>query len=335
MSKTPLSLGYHMPAEWGPHEATWLAWPGRSTNWPSKKYPSIQKVFLQIIEELLVGEKIHLLVSSRAESNFILKNLKHAAHLGRLIFHFTASADIWVRDYGPVFLKNKSGQKAWCKWRFNAWGGKYKNLMRDNRIFSRRLVPFPCFQPEMILEGGSIEVNGRGICLVTEQCLLNPNRNPRFTRADVEKKLQDFLGVQEVIWLGRGIQGDDTDGHIDQLARFVSPDTILAAYEENSSDANYRNLKENWERLPRSLNLIKLPMPGIVRTGKKRLPASYANFYIASKSVLVPAFGDKKDERAAGILKDHFPKRRMVPIPSRDLIHGLGGIHCMTQQEPK
>ena len=215
--------------------------------------------------------------------------------------------------------------------------------MKDDKIFNRRLIPNPCFRPPMVLEGGSIDVNGRGIGLTSEECLLNPNRNPHLSRFEIESYLKKFLGIEKVIWLARGIAGDDTDGHVDQLARFVNTRTILASYEENPADENYKNLKDNWERLKRfkeetgkPLNLVRLPMPDKVLSGKKRLPASYANFYIANKAVFLPVFGGPKDKRAIDILKEHFPiDWKIVPIPSGDLIYGFGGIHCMTHEEPK
>lgn len=345
---------YRMPAEWEPHEATWLAWPRPRAAWSGRQFDSIRRIFLGIIEAILNGEKIHLLIAGEKEQDEILRRLKDTSHLDRLIFHKIPARDIWIRDYGPVFLKNKKGKKAWCKWRFNAWGGKYKALAADDKIFDRRLVPYPDFKPGIVLEGGSIEVNGRGICLVTEQCLLNPNRNPHLSRFEIENYLKNFLGLKEIVWLGRGIAGDDTDGHIDQLARFVNTDTILVSSEKNTSDENYQHLKESWERLKRfkeetgkPWRLARLPMPREISNGKKRLPASYANFYIANKAVLVPVFppeadppglaggrAGSKDKYVLGIFRDYFPGREIIPIPSGDLIYGLGGIHCMTQQEP-
>lgn len=344
----PASLNYRMPAEWEPHEAAWLAWPHNQDTWPGKKMAGVEETYLQMLEGLLPHEKVNLLVPDKISGEKIQERLgRMGINTKNLRLYPMPTADAWIRDYGPTFLK-KGQEKAWIKWIFNAWGGKYASLMRDTQIFSLNskknhpLIPHPCFEANIVLEGGSIEVNGQGTCLTTEQCLLNPNRNPSLSRREIEKHLKEYLGVSHILWLKEGIAGDDTDGHIDDIARFVNPDTIAAAYEEDSRDANYEILKHNWVILQKSLdqagrkwNFVKLPMPGIVSDGHDRLPASYANFFIANGAVLLPVFGHPHDKEAAKILQDIFSKREILPIKCNDLVCGLGTIHCVTQQEPQ
>lgn len=356
MSSTPSALGYRMPAEWEAHDATWLAWPHNTETWPGKRLAQVGGIYLQMLEALLPHEKVHVLVNDEREEKRVRNLIKKIGSKARnLETHEVFTADAWIRDYGPTFVTGARG-KAWCKWIFNAWGGKYASLAEDNHVFSARkkggssenfggqkgpLIMDPCFVAGIVLEGGSVEVNGRGACLTTEQCLLNKNRNPSLSKTEIEAMLKNFLGVSQIIWLGEGIVGDDTDGHIDELARFVNPTTIVAAYEEDASDPNHKLLKENWERLKRGFNekgskwdLVKLPMPGKVADGGTRLPASYANFYIANSVILLPAYDHPNDDRAKKILQEFFPKREIVTIPCRSLVYGLGAIHCVTQQEP-
>jgi len=340
----PSSQGFLMPPEWAPHEATWLAWPHNRETWSGKRIQSVEKAYFQILEALLPHEKVHVLFQNEKEGEHIGKKLQlRGLSLPHFIPHVKATQDIWIRDYGPTFIVNRQGQKAWCKWIFNGWGNKYDCLKQDNHVFedAAALIPHPCYQAPFVLESGSIDVNGAGACLVTEQCLLNKNRNPKFSRRDIERQLQDFLGVDQVVWLSEGILGDDTDGHIDDIARFVKENTIVAAFEINREDVNHDILKKNWEILKqsrdgrgRAWNVIALPMPEKITSQKRRLPASYANFYIANEVVLVPAFGDPQDERAFQILTDVFQDRKIVPVDCRELIEGLGAIHCITQQEP-
>ena len=332
-----------MPAEWVRHEATWLAWPHNTETWPGKRLARVRDTYLQMLEGLLPGEKVHLLVNDAAEREEVQKFLRSKLDLKNLLFHETPVVDTWIRDYGPTFIKKTDGGKAFCKWIFNAWGGKYKPLMEDTRIFEpqKNLVPFPCFETNLILEGGSIEVNGEGTVLTTQQCLLNANRNPHFTKLQLEDLLKKYLGASHVLWLQEGIAGDDTDGHIDDIARFVDNRTILAAYEDDKSDENFEILEDNWQRLEtfelqdgKKPELVKIPMPGIVAEGGVRLPASYANFLIANKAVLLPVFGHRNDKRAAEILRELFPKHEILPILCKELVYGLGAIHCVSQQEP-
>lgn len=342
-TKNPAELGFYMPAEWAPHEATWLAWPKNDITWPGKKMQEAREAYLQMLEALLPHEKVHLLVSDDKEAESVLSHLKkRSMNSAKLMVHPLEYVDGWIRDYGPTFLKNKAGDKAWCKWIFNAWGSKYDDLMQDTHVFENAdLVGRICFKADFVMEGGSIEVNGAGICLTSEQCLLNPNRNPHLSRQDIEKKLKEYLGVEQVLWLREGVVGDDTDGHIDDIARFVSEDTIVAAFEKDAEDENHSILKENWERLQtfkdlknRPFRLAQLPMPGRLEREGEPLPASYANFYLANNVVLLPVFDHKNDERAFKILQELCPKREIIPIPSCALVYGFGAVHCLSQQEP-
>ena len=342
-TQKPATLGFHMPAEWAPHAATWLAWPKNDITWPGEKMQEAREAYLQMLEALLPHENVHLLVSDDREAELILNQLKNRSkHSSKLIMHPLEYVDGWIRDYGPTFLKNKAGDKAWCKWIFNAWGSKYDDLMQDTHVFENTgLVGRTCFKADFVMEGGSIEVNGAGICLTSEQCLLNPNRNPHLSRQEIEQNLKDYLGVEQVLWLREGIVGDDTDGHIDDIARFVTDDTIVAAFENDSSDENYSILKENWERLEtfkdlknRPFRLAQLPMPGRLEREGAPLPASYANFYLANDVVLLPVFDHKNDGRALKILQELCPKREVIPIPSSALVYGFGAVHCLSQQEP-
>jgi len=333
-----------MPAEWEPHESTWLAWPHNEETWPGPRLAEVVFIYVRMLEALLPHEKVNLLVTGpREEEQVRALLLKDRIGMQNLIVRHAPTADAWIRDYGPTFV-TKADQKAWCKWMFNAWGGKYAPLIGDTNVFSAKnhgFIPNPCFDAGFVLEGGSIEVNGQGTCLTTEQCLLNKNRNPQFSREVIEEKLRDYLGVSQVLWLEEGIAGDDTDGHIDDITRFTAPDTILSAWEEDEDDENYEILRRNWERLQNSADLkgrkwrlVKFPMPGAAADGDVRLPASYANFYIANNVVLLPVYGHKNDRRAADILKELFPKRVIVSIHCNALVYGLGAIHCITQQVP-
>lgn len=335
-----------MPAEWERHEATWLAWPHNEETWPGK-VPAIEEVYLQMIEALVPHEKVCLLVNDEATREKISRTLtRRGVREKNVVYHLIPTVDTWIRDYGPNFiLKRSSGQTeiAFVHWIFNAWGGKYESLMEDARIPAclESRLGMPVFRPGLVLEGGSIDTNGLGTCLVTEQCLLNPNRNPQLSRAGIEKALKDFMGFTHFIWLGEGIEGDDTDGHIDDIARFVNPTTVAAAVEENPHDRNRTPLQENLKRLERAtdengkkLTVIPIPMPGRVEEAGSRLPASYLNFYIANGVVLVPIFGHSNDRIALRTLEELFPGRQVVGIRSEALVIGLGGIHCVTHEQP-
>lgn len=342
-TKLPAVLGYEMPAEWAKQESIWLSWPQNVETWPGKRLARVEEAYLQMIEGTLPGQKVNLLVQNDAVGAAVKKRLeKMGIKTSNLVLKSVPTVDSWIRDYGPTYIKNKNGEKAWNKWIFNAWGSKYASLMEDTHVFEdKSLIPYPCFDAGVVLEGGSIEVNGAGTCLTTEQCLLNKNRNPHMSRKEIEQLLKDYLGVSHIVWLKEGIVGDDTDGHIDDIARFVDKNTILTVFEEDETDANYHLLKENWDDLKKSVdqdgkkwNVVKLPMPGVIADGDVRLPASYGNFLITNASVLLPVYGHKNDKKAAQILKEFFPKKEIISIRCNDMVYGLGAIHCVSQQEP-
>lgn len=343
---TPFELGYRMTAEWELHEGTWLAWPHNEETWPGK-LDLVEEIYLQMIEALAPQEKVNLLVDDDSMREKAAKRLRDRGVISsNVIYHLIPTVDAWIRDYGPNFIVRATGEKkeiAFVRWIFNAWGGKYESLAQDNRVpdLVAPRLGMPVFSPGLILEGGSIDTNGRGSVLVTEPCLLNPNRNPHLSREGVEEALRNFLGFTHFIWLGEGIEGDDTDSHIDDIARFVNPTTVVAAVEEDSNDPNGPVLRENLGRLRQAtdqngkkLNVVTLPMPGRVECPAGRLPASYLNFYIANGVVLIPIFGHKQDAVALKILQEFFPRRRILGIRSEDLVLGLGGIHCVTHEEP-
>jgi agmatine deiminase len=341
-NKTPTELGYRMPAEWEKHDAIWLSWPHDPTTFPDC-IEKVEATYVQIIKEIHVSENVNLFVKDEAMKQKATILLQQAGiDFGKIRFFMFDYADVWFRDYGPTFIVNNQRELAMVNWIFNTWGDKYDDLLKDKDIpqVINKDLQLSCFKPHIVLEGGSIDVNGKGTLLTTEQCLLNPNRNPNFTRADIEKYLKDHLGITHFIWLKSGVCGDDTDGHIDDLARFVNPTTIVTAYEDDPADTNYAALKSNYEILKESLdqdgnkiNVIKLPMPGNVG-GECRLPASYTNFYIGNTKVLVPIFNHKNDAVALEILQKSFPDRKVVGIDCSYLVHGYGTIHCISQQQP-
>jgi len=349
----PAALGYRMPAEWEPHEATWLAWPHERTDWPGKFTP-IPWVYADIVRHLALVERVRILAQDRAEESAARHILqKSGAELGAVEFFVAPTNRGWTRDSGAIFVKKcgaaGAGGVAATKWCFNAWA-KYDDWRKDNAAMNRILpkLKIPVWEPRyrgrpVVLEGGSIEVNGLGTLLTTEECLLSAEqvRNPGFERADWEAIFRDYLGATNVLWLGRGIAGDDTHGHVDDLARFVNPTTVVTVVESDRSDANYEPLQENLARLHemsdqdgRPLRVETLPMPRPVWFDGQRLPASYANFYIANKIVLVPTFSDSADRDALNTLAALFPDREVIGIGARDLVLGLGTLHCMTQQQP-
>ncbi|HDS63978.1 MAG TPA: peptidyl-arginine deiminase [Methanofollis liminatans] len=340
---TPKKCGYHMPAEWELHEAIWLSWPHVPDTFPDLE--EVEASYLRIVEALHRDEIVNLLVTDEPMQGQVTDLFAAAGlDLARIRFHRAEYADVWFRDYGPVFVVDRAGGAlAMVDWIFNAWGEKYEELMRDSGVPStlNRWMRLPIFSPGIVLEGGSIEVNGKGTVLTTRQCLLNPNRNPDLSQEEIEEYLKEYLGASHVIWLNQGIAGDDTDGHIDDVARFVDERTVLCAVEEDPEDENYAILQENLEILRRStdqdgnpLSVVPIPMPGRVGDDEVRLPASYTNFYIGNRSVLVPVFRDKNDERALSILKRLFPDRDVVGIDCRAMVSGLGTIHCISQQQP-
>lgn len=342
--ETPRKSGYTMPAEWEPHDAVWLAWPYNRNTFPHLK--EVERTYIQMIQALQLSEKVMLLVP---DDQFVLRvrELLEPNEFGGnpVVTSVIPYVDIWLRDSGPMFLVNRTeNASALVGWKFNAWGEKYSELMKDAIIptLLQKKLQLPLFEPGIVLEGGSIDVNGKGTVMTTEGCLLHPNRNPKISKQELERYLQEYLGVTTVIWLGEGIAGDDTDGHIDDIARFADPVSILCAVEEDEMDENYQPLKDNIERLRHArdsngepFRIIPVPMPSRVEGAEGRLPASYLNFYIGNRIVLVPQFGDPRDAQAREILGNAFPTRSVIGIDCRHMVEGMGTLHCVTQQQPR
>lgn len=336
-------LGFTMPAEWQPHTAIWLAWPYDPTTFPDR-VERVEQTYVQIVKEIHESEEVNLFVIDEPTKKKATAMFKAAGiDLSRVHIYVSDYADVWFRDYGPIFVKNPRHELAMIHWDFNSWGEKYETLLKDKEIpdVINKDMGLRCFKPGIVLEGGSIDVNGEGTLLTTEQCLLNSNRNPHLNKQKIEQYLSEYLGVSHFIWLKRGILGDDTDGHIDDLARFVNPTTIVCAYEDDPNDPDYEALKENYELLTKSvdqdgnpLTIIKLPMPKVESDEGYRLPASYTNFYIGNTKVLVPVFDHPNDQKALAILQELFPTRKVVGICCKDLVYGFGTLHCISQQQP-
>jgi agmatine deiminase len=337
-----------MPAEWEPHAATWLTWPLRDGVSFLGHSDPIPALWVRLAELISQHETVHINTFDDEHEAEIAEHLARsndAVH-NRVFRHRYPAYEPWCRDHGPIFVTREAAGRrelAVVDWVYNAWGGKYPPFDLDDAVPKHvaRLLDVPLFQPGIVLEGGSIDVNGCGTLLTTEACLLNPNRNPHLGRGQIEQYLREYLGVTKILWLGDGIAGDDTDGHVDDLARFVDPSTVVTAVEDDPADVNYRPLQENLRRLQtmtdqdgRRLRIVTLPMPQPVYHKDRRLPATYVNFYIANGIVLVPTFNDPSDTRALTIVSELFPGRRVVGIPSLDLIWGRGAIHCVTQQQP-
>jgi agmatine deiminase len=327
-----------MPAEWEPHEATWIAWPHNRKDWPGRFTP-VPWVYAEIVRKLAAVERVRILVNSaehEERARAILR--KVGARMPAVEFYLHPTDRAWTRDYGPLFVKTVAGEVAAVKWRFNAWA-KYADFERDEAAGGAlpERLGMRAWRPEVVLEGGAIDVNGAGMALVTEECLLSPvqARNPMLAREDMERALAEYLGVERVLWLRNGIVGDDTHGHIDDLARFVNTGTVVIATEDDPADPNHEILKENEAILAEyPVRAVRLPMPGPLVFSGQRLPASYANFYIANKLVLVPTFNDPNDRLALNILAELFEDREVVGIDCTALVWGLGTLHCMTQQQP-
>ena len=342
---TPKALGYRFPAEWEPHVATWLSWPHKEESWPGK-IDSIYPVYARFVALLSSGEEVRINVADQAMADKARALIQEAgADMDRVFFHIHPTNDAWCRDHGPAFLVNdeKAGDRAIVNWGYNAWGGKYPPFDLDNQIPEKiaAVRNLPVFQPGIVMEGGSIEVNGAGTLMTSRACLLNPNRNPHLNQEQIEGFLREYYGQDHILWLNDGIIGDDTDGHIDDLTRFVNEDTVVTVVEPNPEDENYAILQENLEllhsfRLPdgRPLKVIKLPMPDPVIYDDQRLPASYANFYIGNDVVVVPTYRCDQDQQALDILATCFPNHQVVGLDSTDIIWGLGSFHCLSQQEP-
>ncbi len=343
---TPAAKGYRMPAEWEPQESIWLAWPHNLLTFEDF-LEDVEKIFVEFMKALYTGQYIDLLINDDATQSKVVKLCQNAEiDLKKVCFHKIPNQDVWTRDYGPTFIVNRSIKEklAMVKWTFNAWGSKYDDLLPDNEVTYKiqKELKLPMFEPKIVLEGGSIDVNGQGLVLTSEQCLLNENRNPQLSKEQIEDYLKQYLNVNKVLWLKEGIAGDDTDGHIDDIARFVNPDTIVCAFENDSQDENYEILKDNYKRLMdmtdqrgKKLNLVKMPMPGFIGEEDERLPASYLNFYIGNEAVVVPIFGHKNDMKALSTLEKLFPKRKVVGINCTPLVYGFGTLHCSSQQQPK
>jgi agmatine deiminase len=342
----PRELGYRMPAEWEPHAATWLAWPHKEESWPGNFSP-IPAIWVEIVRALEPHERVNILVND-TEAGRNVRALLQAAGVrtSNVSLFMIPTDDAWVRDHGPTFITRRDGSRtelAAVKWRYNAWGGKYPPWDLDDEVGQAVAaeVGGRLFCPGIILEGGSIDVNGKGALLTTEACLLNPNRNPQLTRAQIERHLHDYLGVRHILWLGEGIVGDDTDGHIDDLVRFVDASTVVTVLETDPRDENFDRLQANCERLRqmtdqdgRRFRVITLPMPRPVFYNDQRLPASYANFYIANGVVIVPTFSDPNDATVLQTLQELFPQRQVIGLHATEMVWGLGAFHCVTQQQP-
>lgn len=342
--KTPAALGFRMPAEWEPQSAVWLSWPHNRKTWPGHFRPIPEK-FAEIVATISRFEEVRINIAKPLQARAWSLLTRAKADLAKVEFYNHPTNDAWCRDHGPIFVKHgRTGEVAITDWQHNAWGGKYPPFDKDNTIPPKiaRALRLRRFVISRVLEGGSIDVNGAGSLLTTESCLLNPNRNPSLSRAQIEQLLRDNLGVRQVIWLGDGIVGDDTDGHVDDLTRFFATNGIVTAVERNPRDANYAPLKMNLERLRglrtpagKEFRIVELPMPAAVYCERQRLPATYANFLVINGAVLMPAFRQpRRDAEAEEILAGCFPRREIIPIDCRELVWGLGTLHCISQQQP-
>jgi agmatine deiminase len=350
LDKTPAELGYSFPAEWAPHKGTWFSWPRpEGISFPDK-YHTVPENLARIMKEIAAREEVHINVPNGNYRRIVSQQLKeHGCPLRNVFFHPIKTNESWCRDHGPAFvLKNGRGgktQAAVVDWGFNAWGGKYPPYDDDDAVPTRIAEEYrlPVFYPGIVMEGGAVDFNGAGTVLTTESCLLNKNRNPKLSKRQIEQYLKDYYGQQHVCWLGDGIVGDDTDGHIDDLARFINPTTIVIATEDDPKDENFKILQENRKRVcllkdqdGRPFDIVEIPMPGVVEHDGQRLPATYVNFYFVNGALLVPTYRNRKnDRRALDILQKALPKHEVIGIDCVELIWGLGAIHCLTQQQPR
>ena len=346
MNQTPKELGYYFPAEFAPQAATWLSWPHKEASWPGKIH-TIFPFYSQFVKELTLGQKVCINVNDEAMKNFAIGHLQNAGvDLSKVDFFFHPTNDAWCRDHGTAFLitpNTTENKKVIVDWDYNAWGNKYPPYDLDDVIptLIGKQYNIPVFYPKIVMEGGSVEFNGKGTIMTSTACLLNPNRNPHLDQGQIEKYLCNYYGAEQILWVNDGIVGDDTDGHIDDTVRFTNEDTVLTVVEENKQDENYQLLQDNLQQLKqmrllsgKQLNIVELPMPDAVVYDDQRLPASYANFYIANHAVIVPIFNCAKDDKALQIIQSCFPERKVVGIDSTEIIWGLGSFHCMSQQEP-
>ena len=343
--RTPRDLGYFFPAEFAPHAATWLSWPHKEESWPGKIH-TIYPYYGEFVKELSKSERVYINVNDESMKSFAFDCLtRSGADLSKITFYIHPTNDAWCRDHGPAFLinPNATNKKIIVDWDYNAWGNKYPPYDLDDIVptLIANKLKLPVFHPGIIMEGGSVDFNGSGTLITSTCCLLNPNRNPHLKKEQIEYYLFNYYGVDQVLWVEEGIIGDDTDGHIDDTVRFVNEDTVMVVVEENKQDENYPLLQRNLHEIKKmrlingkQLNIVELPMPDELYFEGQRLPASYANFYIANKVVIVPTYRSKKDEKALEIIGKCFPKRRIVGIDSTEIIWGLGSFHCLSQQEP-
>jgi agmatine deiminase len=342
---TPKASGFYFPAEWAKHKATWLSWPHKEASWPGK-LPLIYPKYCEFIKVISAAELVRINVTDEQMAAFAKQQLMFAGvDLTKIEFFEFPTNDAWCRDHGPAFLINaQTKQKVIVDWGYNAWGDKYPPFDLDDVVPTSIGNQFnlQIYHPGIVMEGGSVDFNGKGTVLTTTACLLNKNRNPHLGQEQIEGYLRDYYGIEQVLWLGDGIVGDDTDGHIDDITRFVNEDTVITVIEENRRDENYHILLDNLNTLKtmrllndKQLNIIELPMPKPVYYDGQRLPASYANFYIANAAVVVPTYKCSNDDRVLDILQTCFPGRKIVGIDSTDIIWGLGSFHCLSQQEPE
>lgn len=342
---TPKELGYKFPAEFALHSATWLSWPHNPYTWPGK-IETIFPSYSLFIKELTKGEKVCINVADEAMKTIAEGHLQKAyVDLSQVEFYLNPTNDAWCRDHGPAFLINPNAKqkKVIVDWGYNAWGNKYPPFDLDDVIptLIGNQLNIPVYHPGIVMEGGSVEFNGNSTLLTSKSCLLNPNRNPHLNQSQIEEYLSNYYGADQILWIDEGIVGDDTDGHVDDTVRFVNEDTVLTVIEESATDENYKLLQHNLKQLQqmrlsngKQLNIAELPMPDKMIYQGQRLPCSYANFYIANKSVIVPVFNCKNDDKALQIIQQCFPSREVVGIDSSDIIWGLGSFHCLSQQEP-
>jgi agmatine deiminase len=342
---TPKDLGYYFPAEFATHTATWLSWPHKEASWPGKIH-TIFPNYCQFIKELTKGERVCINVNDEQMRSFAVSCLqKENVDPDKVEFFLHPTNDAWCRDHGPAFLINPAAEqnKIIVDWNYNAWGNKYPPYDLDDVVptLIGKQLGLPVYHPGIIMEGGSVEFNGNGTILTSTACLLNPNRNPHLNREQIESYLINYYGAEQILWVNEGIVGDDTDGHIDDTVRFVNKDTVITVVEEDKNDENYELLQSNLRQLKqmrlsngKQLNIVELPMPEAFIYDDQRLPCSYANFYIANKSVIVPLFNCSNDEKSLQIISNCFPDREVIGIDSREIIWGLGSFHCLSQQEP-
>jgi agmatine deiminase len=350
VTTTPAESGYTFPAEWEPHRGTWFSWPRpEGISFPDK-YHTVPENLARIMREIAPREQVHINVPNGNYERIAKQQLKeHGCPLRNIFFHHIKTNESWCRDHGPAFVlrnrKSAKPQAAVVDWGFNAWGGKYPPYDDDDAVPTKiaEEMKLPVFYPKIVMEGGSVDFNGAGTVLTTEQCLLNKNRNPKLSRKQIEQYLKNYYGQRHVCWLGEGIVGDDTDGHIDDLARFITPTTVVTTVEDDPKDENYKILQDNLKRLRtlrdqdgKAFDIVTIPMPGVVEHDGQRLPATYVNFYFVNGALLVPTYRNKKnDRRALEILQQQLPKHKVIGIDCVELIWGLGAIHCLTQQQPK